>query len=139
MKIGEAARRSGVPAKTIRYYESTGLIDAAERESNGYRDYDERDVRILRFVHRARRLGFPVKDVARLLTLWSDRNRASADVKAVAREHLHEVELRIRELETIRGTLLHLMHECHGDDRPDCPILDELAGPAAHPPKGEEP
>ena len=138
MKIGEAARRSGVPAKTIRYYESTGLIGAADRERNGYRDYGEADVQVLRFVHRARRLGFSVRDVARLLALWSDRGRASADVKTVAREHLREIELRIRELETIRDTLLHLVHECHGDDRPDCPILDELAGSSAAVPPGED-
>jgi len=127
VRIGDAASRSGVPAKTIRYYESSGLIRSATRGANGYRDYSERDVQILRFIQRARRLGFAIRDVARLLELWDDTSRTSADVKALAAEQLAEVQLRIQELESIRDNLMHLMHACHGDDRPDCPIIDQLA------------
>jgi Cu(I)-responsive transcriptional regulator len=97
------------------------------RGDNGYRDYSNRDVEILRFIHRARSLGFSVQDVSNLLSLWLDRKRASADVKAVAQKHLEDIEVRIQQLESIRTTLLHLMERCHGDERPDCPILDELA------------
>lgn len=128
MNIGTVAKRSGVPAKTIRYYESIGLIPPADRAENGYRHYSQTDLETLRFIQRARRLGFPVRDVASLLALWRDRNRASADVKAFAMRHIKEVEQRIAELETIRKTLINLTECCHGDDRPDCPILDDLAG-----------
>ena len=127
MNIGSVARESGVPAKTIRYYESIGLIPAALRTDNGYREYAGTDVMTLRFISRARRLGFSVKDVGNLLTLWHDKERASADVKAMALSHITEVERRIAELEEIRATLLHLTQACHGDDRPDCPILEGLA------------
>jgi len=127
MNIGTAAEKSGIPAKTIRYYESIGLIPGAARESNGYRSYGEREVQTLRFISRARRLGFSVKDVGNLLGLWSDQNRVSADVKVLALRHIEEIEARIRELESIRGSLIHLTDKCHGDDRPDCPILDDLA------------
>lgn len=130
MKIGDVAQRSGVSAKTIRYYEDVGLIRPAVRGENGYRNYSNRDVEILRFIHRARSLGFSVQDVSNLLSLWLDRKRASADVKSVARKHLEDVELRIRQLESIRATLVHLMQRCHGDRRPDCPILEELADEA---------
>lgn len=130
MNIGTAAARSGVPAKTIRYYESIGLIAEAGRSDNGYRSYGRREVEILRFIHHARRLGFPVKDVAALLALWQDSGRASADVKALATRHIAEVERRIGELEALRRTLLHLTERCHGDHRPDCPILEGLAEPA---------
>jgi Cu(I)-responsive transcriptional regulator len=130
MKIGDVAQRSGVSAKTIRYYEDVGLIRPAARGENGYRNYSNRDVEILRFIHRARSLGFSVQDVSNLLSLWLDRKRASADVKSVARKHLEDVELRIRQLESIRATLVHLMQRCHGDRRPDCPILEELADEA---------
>lgn len=128
MNIGMAAERSGVPAKTIRYYESIGLITEAGRTRAGYRSYGEKDVATLRFVQRARSLGFSVNDVGDLLALWRDRDRASADVKRVALEHVAEIERKIRELESIRATLLELTHRCHGDDRPDCPIIEELAG-----------
>lgn len=128
MNIGTAAERSGVPAKTIRYYESIGLIPEAGRTRAGYRSYGEKDVATLRFVQRARSLGFSVRDVGDLLALWRDRERASADVKRVALEHVAEIERKIRELESIRATLLELTHRCHGDDRPDCPIIEELAG-----------
>ena len=130
MKIGDVAQRSGVSAKTIRYYEDVGLIRPAVRGENGYRNYSNRDVELLRFIHRARSLGFSVQDVSNLLSLWLDRKRASADVKSVARKHLEDVELRIRQLESIRATLVHLMQRCHGDRRPDCPILEELADEA---------
>ncbi len=128
MNIGEAAELSGVPAKTIRYYEDIGLIAPARRNDNGYRAYSDSEVNTLRFVCRARSLGFSVKEVAHLLDLYRDRSRASADVKAVARETIHRIELKIAELESMRSTLVDLTERCHGDDRPDCPILDDLAG-----------
>jgi len=127
MNIGAAARRSSVPAKTIRYYEEIGLIPKASRTESGYRDYDEQDVQILRFVHRARDLGFPVKDVAALLELWRDRSRSSAQVKSLAASHIAAIDQKIEELKSIRRTLSDLVSRCHGDDRPDCPILDDLA------------
>lgn len=127
MNIGEAASRSGVAAKTIRYYETIGLIPEAVRGENGYRDYAERDVEMLRFIHRARDLGFPVKDVAALLALWRDRSRSSAEVKALAARHVEEIDRKVAELQSIRRTLTDLMARCHGDRRPDCPILDDLA------------
>lgn len=131
MNIGTVADVTGVSAKTIRYYESIGLIPEPDRAENGYRDYSKTDVEMLRFIHRARKLGFSVKDVGNLLALWQDRNRASGDVKALAIKHIDEVEGRIRELESIRDTLKHLTRCCQGDDRPDCPILNDLAGLAA--------
>jgi len=130
MNIGTAATRSGVPAKTIRYYESIGLIPRAARTSGNYRDYDETDLQTLRFIQRARRLGFPVKDVGSLLTLWHDRRRASGDVKRLAASHIGEIDRRMEELRSMRRTLVHLVERCHGDDRPDCPIIEELAGHA---------
>lgn len=130
MNIGQAADRSGVSAKTIRYYESIGLIPAAARTEGGYRTYSEKDVATLRFVQHARGLGFSVKDVARLLDLWRNQQRASADVKALALAHVAEVDRKIAELRRIRDTLLHLTRRCHGDERPDCPILEELAADA---------
>lgn len=128
MKIGDAAKRSGVPAKTIRYYESVGLIERATRQDNGYRAYSETDIHTLRFISRARGLGFTVKDVAMLLALYRDSSRASADVKAVAARHVDRIDEKIAELQSMRQTLLHLIDRCHGDDRPDCPILADLAG-----------
>lgn len=128
MNIGGAAKAAGVPAKTIRYYEQIGLIPAPPRAANGYRDYGETEIGILRFVRRARALGFPLRDVARLVDLWRDRGRASAEVKALATKHVVEIESRIAELEAIRRTLVDLTERCHGDDRPECPILDDLAG-----------
>jgi Cu(I)-responsive transcriptional regulator len=127
MNIGEAAARSGVPAKTIRYYEDIGLIRPAVRRDNGYRDYDDREVGLLRFVKRARGLGFSVEDCRGLLSLYLDRQRASADVKAMARRRVAEIERKIAELEDMRDTLGALIERCHGDDRPDCPILEDLA------------
>ena len=128
MQIGLVAERSGVPAKTIRYYEEIGLIPKALRAENGYRNYSDSDVETLRFVQRARKLGFSVKDVGNLLTLWRDKNRASADVKKFALDHIRDIESRIEELDSIRQTLVSLTNHCHGDERPDCPILEDLAG-----------
>jgi len=128
MNIGTAAGKSGVPAKTIRYYESIGLIPKASRADNGYRDYGDVDIATLTFIQRARKLGFSVKDVGDLLALWRDKKRSSASVKKLALDHIGAVERRIAEMETIRRTLVHLTERCHGDQRPECPILDDLAG-----------
>ena len=128
MNIGQAAKHSNVNAKTIRYYESIGLIPDASRTGNGYRTYSDKDVETLRFIHHSRNLGFSVKDVGTLLDLWRNQKRASADVKALALSHIKEVDRKIEELRKVRDTLTHLTHRCHGDDRPDCPILKGLAG-----------
>ena len=127
MNIGEVADKAGIPAKTIRYYEDIGLIPPARRAESGYRDYDDRDLATLRFVQRARSLGFPVKDVGALLALWHDNARASAEVKRLAADHVGEIDRKLSELGSMRRTLVDLMERCHGDDRPDCPILDDLA------------
>ncbi|NFV79121.1 Cu(I)-responsive transcriptional regulator [Magnetospirillum aberrantis] len=129
MNIGTAAARSGVPAKTIRYYEGIGLINKVGRTAGGYRDYSDIDVETLKFIQRARSLGFSVKDVADLLALWQDRDRASSEVKRIAEGHVEAIGRKIVELEEIRRTLETLIHRCHGDDRPDCPILEGLAHP----------
>ena len=126
MNIGEASKRSGVTTKTIRYYESIGLIPAAGRTASGYRAYTAKEVEMLRFIQRARSLGFSVEDVSGLLELWRDRSRASSDVKAIALKHMGEIERKIAELNSIRRTLLDLTNRCCGDDHPDCPILDGL-------------
>jgi len=122
------AEKSGVPPKTIRYYEDVGLIPPARRTESGYRHYNDRDLETLRFVQRARSLGFSVKDVGALLALWHDSARASAEVKALAADHVSEIDRKLAELKSMRRTLVDLMDRCHGDDRPDCPILDDLAG-----------
>ena len=127
MNIGQAATRSGLPAKTIRYYEDIGLI-SADRAPNGYRDYSQSDVHRLTFLHRARALGFPIEDCRQLMSLYSDRNRASHDVREIASAHVMAIDAKLRELEAMRTTLKKLIHACHGDDRPDCPILEDLAG-----------
>ena len=127
MNIGEAARASGVTAKMIRYYESVGLLNPVGRTSSGYRMYGDQEVHALRFVRQARRLGFLVEDIRKLLALWHDRSRASAEVKSIALEHVSELDRRIAELTEMRDTLSHLATHCHGDARPDCPILDKLA------------
>lgn len=127
MNIGEAARASGVTAKMIRYYESVGLLNPVGRTSAGYRVYGLQEVHALRFVRQARRLGFLVEDIRKLLALWQDRSRASAEVKAIALEHVAELDRRIAELTDMRDTLAHLAKHCHGDARPECPILDKLA------------
>lgn len=128
MNIGQAARASGVSAKMIRYYEETGLIRPAARTGSGYRDFSETDVHTLGFIRRARDLGFSVAEIADLLALWQDRERAAGDVKALALAHVADLRRRIGELEAMARTLEGLAHRCHGDDRPDCPILDDLAG-----------
>ncbi|MFC4351431.1 Cu(I)-responsive transcriptional regulator [Fodinicurvata halophila] len=127
MNIGQAAQKSGVPAKTIRYYESVGLIDAPQRTAASYRVYHDQEVQILRFIQRARSLGFSVHQVSELMALWKDRDRSSSQVKALARHHVEEIEMKIAELSDMRDTLMDLMDRCHGDSRPDCPILKELA------------
>lgn len=127
MTIGEAASRSGVPAKTIRYYEQIGLIGAAARGANQYRSYDDSDLAMLRFIGRARRLGFSVADLRNLVSLYRDHGRASREVKALAAQHLARVERKIAELDSLRAALADLVARCHGDHRPDCPIIDELA------------
>jgi Cu(I)-responsive transcriptional regulator len=128
MKIGDAARLSGVSAKMIRYYESIGLLAPAPRRDNTYRDFDERDVHDLRFVRRARSLGFSVEEIGRLLALWRDKSRPSRDVKAIASNHIAALNERIAELQSMVSTLEHLSSHCHGDHRPDCPILADLGG-----------
>lgn len=133
MNIGEAAARSQISAKMIRYYESVGLLPQASRTANGYRDYSASDVEILRFVQRARTLGFSVKEIGDLLALWSDRSRASAEVKAIAARHIADIDRRVAELASMRATLANLVSCCAGDERPDCPILDDLAGGAQPP------
>ena len=127
MNIGDAAERSGLPAKTIRYYEDIRLVKPARGE-NGYRDYSSDDVHRLRFLQRARSLGFSVEECRQLLSLYTDKQRESADVKAVAEAKLVEIDRKIAELVSLQKTLRHLVHACHGDERPDCPILDELSG-----------
>lgn len=127
MTIGEAAARSGVPAKTIRYYERIGLIGAPPRATNQYRSYDTDDVAMLRFVGRARRLGFSVADLRALVALFRDRARASRDVKAVATQHLARIDRKLAELHSLRAALADLVERCHGDHRPECPIIEELA------------
>src|ERR1700752_4386156 len=127
MNIGEAARASGVSAKMIRYYESVGLLAAKGRTAAGYRVYGSQEIHSLRFVRQARRLGFLVDDIRKLLALWHDRSRASAEVKAIALEHVAELDRPIAALSEMSDTLSHLAHHCHGDDRPDCPIIERLA------------
>ena len=128
LDIGEAALASGVSAKMIRHYEETGLVPKARRTVAGYRIYRDADVHVLRFIRRARDLGFTMKEIAGLLGLWQDKRRASADVKKLAARHMADLDERIAVLQGMRRTLEHLVHCCHGDGRPDCPILDDLAG-----------
>ncbi len=127
MNIGKASSLSGVAAKTIRYYEGIGLLTPAARKANGYRDYSDSDVANLQFIFRARNLGFTLKDTENLINLWQDQHRASADVKKMALDHIRDIELRIEELSEVRDTLVDLTEKCHGDDRPDCPIIQGLA------------
>ncbi|EHL97764.1 Cu(I)-responsive transcriptional regulator [Acetobacteraceae bacterium AT-5844] len=125
MNIGTAAKRSGVTAKMIRHYESLELINP-RRLSNGYRDYDESDVARLRFIRHARALAFPLEDVRKLLALWADRNRASADVRSIALAHVEALEAKAEAMQAMARSLRHLAAHCGGDERPECPILDEL-------------
>ena len=126
MKIGKIAQMSGVTPRMIRHYEKIGLIPEAARLDSGYRDYDKRDLHTLHFIGRARDLGFPIEDIRLLLALWTDRNRSSADVKKLALSRVAELRHRLAVLQNICRTLEHLADSCHGDDRPDCPILDGL-------------
>lgn len=127
MNIGEVAAETGITSKSIRYYESIGLIPEAHRTNGGYRQYSNKDVQTLHFIRRARNLGFTVGEVEELLSLYRDRNRASADVRDIAVKHITDLDKKVAELEGMRATLTHLVEKCHGDDRPDCPILDDLA------------
>jgi Cu(I)-responsive transcriptional regulator len=131
MNIGEAAKEVGISAKMIRYYESIGLVMPSARSDSGYRIYQNTDLHHLRFIRQARRLGFSVEDVRRLLTLWQDRSRASAEVKSIALHHVEDLNRRIAEMESMRDALTHLASHCHGDHRPDCPILEGLAANGA--------
>lgn len=126
--IGTAAQASGVSAKMVRHYEALGLLGAVARTDAGYRQYTPADIHTLRFIKRARDLGFSMAEIAELVGLWRDRQRASGDVKRVAAGHLADLENRIAALQDMRHTLQNLLHHCHGDARPDCPILDQLAG-----------
>ncbi len=128
MNIGEAARQSGVSEKMIRHYEAIGLF-APRREMNGYRSYDEPDIAVLRFIRHARELAFPLEEVRKLLTLWRDGGRTSAEVRRIALDHVQALEAKAHSLSTIAASLRHLAANCHGDSRPDCPILEELAQP----------
>jgi Cu(I)-responsive transcriptional regulator len=128
VNIGDAAAGSGVSAKMIRHYETLGLVSAG-RSANGYRVYGPRDVAVLRFIRHARDLGFPLEDVRRLLGLWHDRDRASAEVKRLALAHVAALESKAASLRAMADSLRHLAAHCHGDSRPDCPILDDLARP----------
>ena len=133
MNIGEAARASGVSAKMIRHYESVGLFPEAARTDAGYRQYTGREINTLRFIRRSRDLGFSVEQIRELLGLWQDRKRPSRQVKALALAHVRELDEKLRELQAMKATLEHLAHCCHGDDRPDCPIIDTLSQSHAAP------
>jgi Cu(I)-responsive transcriptional regulator len=128
MNIGEAAAQSGVSPKMLRYYETIGLLPEAPRTPSGYRYYGEKDVHRLRFVRRAREFGFSMVEISDLLALWQDRRRSSKDVKRIALAHVAELDGKIRNLTAMRDTLAHLAQCCHGDHRPDCPILEDLEG-----------
>lgn len=128
MKIGEASSASGISERMIRHYEKIGLMPPAPRRDSGYRDYDERDLHSLTFIGRARDLGFSIDEIRKLLELWHDRSRASADVKALALARAEQLRRKERELHAMRRSLEHLAASCHGDDRPDCPILGGLEG-----------
>jgi MerR family transcriptional regulator, copper efflux regulator len=128
VNIGTAARRSGITIKMVRYYESIGLIAPADRTEGNYRTYDARDINHLEFVKRARGLGFSLDEIRQLLALWDDSTRASAEVKALVTSHIAELDARIAALKSMRRTLAHLAERCDGDERPDCPIIDDLAG-----------
>ena len=130
MNIGQAAKASGVSAKMIRHYEEIGLLPAAARTDAGYRQYRDSDVHTLRFIRHARDLGFSLPEIGELVGLWQNRKRPSRRVKALAEAHIQELEQKAQELLAMKATLQHLVQCCHGDDRPDCPILDSLAGGA---------
>ncbi|KVO87364.1 MerR family transcriptional regulator [Burkholderia ubonensis] len=133
MNIGDASRASGVSTKMIRYYEQVGLLMPAKRSDSGYRIYSADEIHVLRFIRQARHLGFLVEDIRKLLALWQDRSRASAEVKSIALGHVAELDERIAELTDMRNTLVDLAAHCSGDDRPECPILARLAAPVSEP------
>ena len=144
MNIGQASKVSGVSQRMIRHYEGIGLIPKAARRDSGYRDYDDRDVHTLKFIARARDLGFPIEEIGKLLALWQDRGRASADVKGLALARVEELKKKERQLQEMRHTLEDLARTCDGNDRPDCPILKGLetgaepsTGPRCHRAEGE--
>lgn len=130
VQIGEASRATGVSAKMIRHYEQIGLIPTADRRDSNYRDYGAEDVHRLGFIRRARDLGFSIAAIGDLLRLWGDRQRSSRDVKALTQSHIRELDAKIALLGEMRSTLAHLVHCCDGDNRPDCPIIESLAGAA---------
>jgi MerR family copper efflux transcriptional regulator len=129
--IGEAARQSGVSAKMVRHYESLGLLGEVARTDSGYRQYSSADVHTLQFVRRSRDLGFSMAEIGELVSLWRNRRRTSASVRRIAEKHSAELAQRIEAMQSMQRTLKHLIHCCHGDERPDCPILDDLAGARA--------
>lgn len=131
MNIGQAAEKAGVSAKMLRHYESLGLLPKVHRTESGYRVYSDNEVHTLRFIKRSRDLGFSMAEIADLLKLWQDRRRPSASVKKVAAAHLEELDRKMEEMQSMRKTLSHLVHCCQGDSRPDCPILEDLAGMGA--------
>jgi len=131
MNIGEAAKASGVSAKMIRHYESVGLFPEAARTESGYRQYGDKEINTLRFIRQSRELGFSIEQIRELLGLWLNRRRPSRQVKALAQAHIQELDQKLQDLQKMKATLEHLAHCCHGDDRPDCPILDMLAQPGA--------
>ncbi|QQR40086.1 Cu(I)-responsive transcriptional regulator [Devosia rhizoryzae] len=139
MNIGEASKASGVSTKMIRYYESIGLISAPLRTGSGYRVYSDNEVHALRFISRARDLGFSAEQMGDLLALWRDRSRASADVKAIALEHIRVLDEKAQALQAMSETLRHLADNCHGDGRPDCPIIEGFAEAAPAPPTKRKP
>jgi MerR family transcriptional regulator, copper efflux regulator len=127
MNIGEAAKLSGVSAKMVRHYESLGLLPAVARTDSGYRQYADKEVHTLRFIRRARDLGFSMAEIGELVKLWQNQRRSSSSVKKIASKHLADIDAKMAEMAAMRKTLQHLVHCCSGDERPDCPILDELA------------
>ena len=139
MNIGEAARHSGISAKMIRHYEEVGLLPAARRTDAGYRQYDENAVHMLRFIRQSRDLGFSIPEIAELVRLWQNRRRPSRQVKALAEAHIEALEQKAAELLTMKSALERLVQGCHGDDRPDCPILDELSRETATPSDFDKP
>jgi Cu(I)-responsive transcriptional regulator len=130
VNIGEAAARAGVSAKMLRHYETLGLLPQVHRTDSGYRQYTEADVHILRFIKRSRDLGFSMAEIAELVSLWQNRRRTSASVRRIAQKHAQDLAERIKAMQSMQRTLNHLIHCCQGDERPDCPILDDLSGHA---------
>lgn len=130
VNIGDAAQRSGVSAKMLRHYESLGLLGRVARTDSGYRQYSAADVHTLRFIKRSRDLGFSMAEISELVNLWQNRSRASASVKRIAQRHVDELSTRIAAMQAMQRSLQDLLQHCHGDGRPDCPILDDLAGTA---------